>query len=82
MSKETKTKKRKKGNAKSGWVTLAISQDDLAYLKEFALMLYGEEYGSLSKALRYLIRTATAQLLALSELQYELEALEEMEGEN
>jgi len=45
-------------------------------------MLYGEEYGSLSKALRYLIRTATAQLLALSELQYELEALEEMEGEN
>jgi len=54
------------------WVSLSLSQQDLDDLRELSKLLYGPEYGSISKALRFMIRRAIAEIAAISELKAEL----------
>jgi len=57
---------------KSKWVSLSLSQQDLEDLRELSKLLFGPEYGSISKALRFLIRRSVAEIAAISELKAEL----------
>jgi len=54
------------------WVSLSLSPQDLEDLRELSKLLFGPEYGSISKALRFLIRRAIAEIAAISELKAEL----------